>query len=179
MRPTPPTRIPDPSLVLLIGAAGSGKSTFAARHFAPAEILSSDSLRAALSGDAADQSVSGAAFALLHRRAAARLRAGQLTVVDATNVDDRSRSSLHAIARAASVPVVGFVLDLPAEIVLARNVDRSARTVPGHVVRRQLAALRACVDSGRLGQERFARLVRITDPLAADALVIVREPAAG
>ena len=33
--------IADPSLVVLIGAAGAGKSTFAARNFAPDEILSS------------------------------------------------------------------------------------------------------------------------------------------
>ena len=34
--------IPDYCLVVLIGASGSGKSTFAARHFLPTEVVSSD-----------------------------------------------------------------------------------------------------------------------------------------
>lgn len=37
--------VPDLSLVVLIGATGSGKSTFAARHFRPTEVLSSDFCR--------------------------------------------------------------------------------------------------------------------------------------
>ena len=32
--------IPDFALIVLIGASGSGKSTFAARHFKPTEIIS-------------------------------------------------------------------------------------------------------------------------------------------
>ena len=55
MAPATPLSIPDPSLVVLIGAAGSGKSTFAARHFAPGEVLSSDAYRALIAGDPADQ----------------------------------------------------------------------------------------------------------------------------
>ena len=38
--------IPDLSLVVLVGVSGSGKSTFAARHFKPTQVLSSDFCRA-------------------------------------------------------------------------------------------------------------------------------------
>jgi predicted ATPase len=68
--------IPDPSLVLLVGAAGAGKSTLAARLFPADEIVSSDALRALISGDEGDQRVSGAAFRILHRTVRRRLARG-------------------------------------------------------------------------------------------------------
>ncbi len=122
--------LPDPSLVVLIGAAGSGKSTFAARHFAPDEILSSDALRAAISGDAADQSVNKAAFRALHAALDRRLRTGRLTVVDATNVTREARRALLDRAAAAGIPAVAIVLDLAPDLVLARNAARPDRVVP-------------------------------------------------
>ncbi|HEY8987503.1 MAG TPA: AAA family ATPase, partial [Candidatus Limnocylindrales bacterium] len=73
-----------PWLVVLIGAAGAGKTTVARRLFAPDELLSSDELRAAVSGDAADQRATRPAFAILHRELGNRLAAGRLIVVDAT-----------------------------------------------------------------------------------------------
>ena len=54
-RPTSRSRSPADALVLLVGAAGSGKSTLAGRLFPPDSILSSDALRAELSGDPANQ----------------------------------------------------------------------------------------------------------------------------
>ena len=59
-------RIPNPSLVVLCGPAGSGKSTFAARHFPPTAIVSSDRCRAMLADDERDLSVSPEAFRLFH-----------------------------------------------------------------------------------------------------------------
>lgn len=177
MCPTPTVLIPDPSLVLLVGAAGAGKSTLATRRFAPEEILSSDTLRARLGGDPANQSVSGPAFAILHREAADRLRAARLTVIDATNVDRRARSALLALARSAGVPTVAIVLDLPTSLVLARNGARAGRSVPDTVVHRQLASLRASVEGRRLESEGFATVVRLTASDEVDALVVVRAPA--
>ena len=116
-----PLRIREPSLVVLIGAAGSGKSTLAARWFAPEEILSSDALRAFVSGDAADQRATKQAFAILQRTLDRRLMAGRTTVVDATNVTARARRELLAIARRAGVPAIAIVLDLPPAVVHARN----------------------------------------------------------
>ncbi len=58
--------LPEFSLVLLVGASGSGKSTFAAKHFKPTEVLSSDWCRAAVSDDPNDQGATKDAFELLH-----------------------------------------------------------------------------------------------------------------
>ncbi len=68
-------RIPDLCLVALIGISGSGKSMFAARHFAPTEVISSDSCRALVSDDENDQSATRDAFDVLHFIAAKRLAA--------------------------------------------------------------------------------------------------------
>jgi protein phosphatase len=144
-------RIPDPSLVVLVGAAGSGKSTFAARHFAPDEILSSDAFRALVAGDATDQRATRPAFAALHRALAQRLAAGRLSVVDATNVQSHARRTLLARARAAGVPVVAIVLDLSPEIVLARNAGRAGgAAVPDDAVRGHLSSLAATLTSDAL-----------------------------
>ena len=79
-------------------------------------------------------------------RARRRLARGQLTVVDATNVSASSRRALLARAAAAGVPATAIVLDLPAEIVLARNAARRPRVVDEAVVRHHLARLRASLD---------------------------------
>src|SRR5687768_18579225 len=102
--------IPDPSLVVLVGPAGAGKSSLAERLFAPDEILSSDDFRAAIAGDAADQRATKRAFAALHRALVRRLIAGRLTVVDATNVQRHARLSLLRRARAAAIPTLALVL---------------------------------------------------------------------
>ncbi len=170
--------IPDPSLVVLIGAAGVGKSTFAARHFAPDEILSSDRFRAMVSGDEADQGATHAAFGRLHRELARRLAAGKLTVVDATSVEPSSRRALLARAAAAGVPATAIVLDLPAEIVLARNAARRPRVVDEAVVRHHLARLRASLDGPAppLLREGFAQVVVLRDPAEVDRVRIRRHP---
>ena len=165
--------IPDPALVVLVGAAGAGKSTFAARHFAPDEVVSSDALREAIAGDAADQRASGPAFAALHRTVTRRLAAGRLTVVDATNVTPDARRELTRRARRAGVPAVAVVLDLPADLVMARNGARPGRRVPADVVRHQLADLAASLRAGMAG-EGWAAILRFDDPAVIDAVRVER-----
>lgn len=85
--------IPQLCLVVLIGASGSGKSTFAATHFGPFEVLSSDFCRGLVSDDENDQQATAAAFDVLRFIAGKRLAAGRLTVIDATNVAGRIEPS--------------------------------------------------------------------------------------
>ena len=137
----PEIHLPEPCLVVLVGAAGSGKTTLAARLFEPDQVLSSDAYRGIVAGDEADQTVSGVAFRLLHRDLERRLAARLTTVVDATNATTFARRSLTRIAERHRVPAVAIVLDLPAELVLARNATRGGRIVPEAAVRRQLGEL--------------------------------------
>jgi protein phosphatase len=120
--------------------------------------------------------VSGRAFAQLHRSLSRRLHAGTLTVVDATNVTAAARRPLLRRARAAGLPAVAIVLDLPADLVVARSVGRRERPVPVGVVQRQLAALDAASPDGLLRREGFLHVIRLTDPGAVERLRLTRSP---
>ena len=120
--------IPEMSLVALVGASGSGKSTFAGKHFAPTQVLSSDFFRGLVADDENDQSASAAAFDALHYVAAKRLAAGRVTVVDATNTQREPRKALVELAKTHHVLPVAIVLDMPEALCTARNAARP--TVP-------------------------------------------------
>jgi protein phosphatase len=168
--------LPDPSVVVLVGASGSGKSTLAGRLFDPAEVLSSDGLRADLTGSEADQRASGVAFRILHRTLERRAQAGQLTVVDATSVRAEHRRPLWQRARAAGLPTVAIVLDLPPAEILARNAGRAGRVVPVDIVERQLEALRHTMDAGRLIAESVDHVVVLRSIAAVATFRCERRP---
>ena len=109
----PVLAIPDLALVVLVGISGSGKSTFARRHFRSTQVLSSDVCRGLVADDENDQAATPAAFDVLHHIAGVRLRAGRLTVVDATNVKREDRAKLVQLARDHDVLPVAIVLDVP------------------------------------------------------------------
>ncbi|MET7345020.1 polynucleotide kinase-phosphatase [Streptomyces sp. NPDC005547] len=135
--------VTDLSLVVLIGASGSGKSTFARRQFKPTEVISSDFCRGLVADDENDQSASKDAFDVLHHIAGKRLAAGRLTVVDATNVQAEARRQLVRLAREHDVLPIAIVLDLPEEVCLARNAARpDGADMPRHVIQRHRRELR-------------------------------------
>jgi protein phosphatase len=169
--------LPEPCLVVLVGAAGAGKSTLAARLFSPDQVLSSDAHRALVAGDAADQGVTKTAFSILHRRLAQRMAEHRTTVVDATNVTAFTRRSLVRRAVSNGVPAIAIVLDLPQTLVLARNATRDGRIVPEDAVRRQLGDLAASLRRGSLATEEFAQVHVIRTSAELDELALAGEPA--
>jgi protein phosphatase len=146
--------LPADALVALVGIAGSGKSTFAARHFTPTQVLSSDQLRAMISDSPSTQGATDDAFELLHRILAMRLRRGRLTVVDATNVEEWARRELIVEARRHRRPCVAIVLDVPLEVAVARNAARPAPRPPPSALKRQARWLHDSIPT--LVHEGFA-----------------------
>ena len=166
--------IPDFALVCLIGPSGSGKSSLAAKHFLPTEVVSSDRCRALVADDEAALDANDDAFELLRATAAIRLRRRLLTVVDATSVRREDRASLVALAREFHALPVALVLDLDPATCAARNAAREDRAFGPHVPRQHSQALRRGLKG--LGKEGFRARRVLRDPEQVDALEIVREP---
>jgi protein phosphatase len=152
--------IPALSLVVLVGVSGSGKSTFARKHFLGTEVISSDFCRGLVADDENDQAATKDAFDVLHYIAGKRLAAGRLTVIDATNVQPEARKQLVALAREHDVLPVAIVLDAPERVCLERNAQRADRQFGPQVIARQRQQLRRGLRS--LKREGF-RGVHILD----------------
>ena len=170
-----PTRIgiPAGALVVLIGAAASGKSTFAARQFDGDWIVASDRLRVELTGATPDDVV----FAELHRRVQAALVAGRTVVVDATNTDWMRRAELISRAHNHGRPAIAIAFDLPLELCLARNATRR-RTVVAGVIRRQHGALRRDLDRLDVEGFRSVHVLRTVHEVEQAAVQIEKGPVA-
>ncbi|KUJ67021.1 polynucleotide kinase-phosphatase [Streptomyces albus subsp. albus] len=166
--------VTDLSLVVLIGATGSGKSTFAARHFKPTEVISSDFCRGLVSDDENDQSASRDAFDVLHYIAGKRLAAGRRTVIDATSVQPEGRKQLVRLAREHDVLPIAIVLDVPEEVCAARNAERPDRSaLPRHVIQRHQRELRRSLR--HLEREGFRKVHVLRGVAEVEAAEIVTE----
>jgi protein phosphatase len=167
-------RIPDFAVVALIGSSGSGKSSFAARHFLPTEVISSDRCRGWVSDDETDQSATKDAFEVLHFLAGKRLAGRKLTVIDATNVRPEDRKLLVALARKYHALPVAIAFDVPDDICIERNKSRPDRQFGAQVVRNQTRLLRGSLRG--LQREGFRHVFTLNSVEAIEAATIVREP---
>jgi alkanesulfonate monooxygenase SsuD/methylene tetrahydromethanopterin reductase-like flavin-dependent oxidoreductase (luciferase family)/predicted kinase len=152
--------LPDPAVVVLAGAAGSGKSTWAGARFRAPEIVSSDQLRAVVGSGPADLEATEEAFALLDQIAAARTRRGLTTVIDTLGLDPDRRRDYLRLARAAGLPGVLVIMDTRAALCRRRNRERD-RPVPAPVLTEQLRRTRQLVEEAL--DEGWDRLVVVSD----------------
>lgn len=115
----------DPIYALLIGAPGSGKSTFAARHFPPDAIASTDRSRILVCGTPANMAAQPAALRVVQAVVEGRLEHQMPVVVDATNTEPGKRGALLAAGRRWNRPTIAIVLATPLDVCLHRNALRT------------------------------------------------------
>jgi protein phosphatase len=164
--------IPELALVALIGTSGSGKSTFAKKHFKRTEIISSDECRALVSDDENSQSATTDAFDVLYYIAGKRLKNGLLTVIDATNVQKESRKGLIELARTHHCLPVAIVLDLREDVCEARNKERTDRNFGSHVIRQQKQQLNKSIRG--LKDEGFRQIIILKSVEEIEAVVGIK-----
>ena len=165
--------LPTPCLVVLVAPSGAGKSTFASRHFANTEIVSSDRCRALVADSEADQSATQDAFDLVHLIARKRLERRKLAVIDATSLRAESRAALVEIARRANLPAVAIALALDESELVRRAAARPDRRVPEGTVRKHAAQFQEALPL--LSGEGFSA-VHVVDASELDNVRMVREP---
>jgi protein phosphatase len=167
--------IPELSLVVLIGASSSGKSTFARRFFKPTEIVSSDACRAMVRDDENSLEGSNDAFDVARFITGKRLKAGLLTVIDATNVQEAARKDWVRLAREYHVLPTAIVFNMPEKLCSARGAVRPDRDMGKHVIPQQISQLRRSLRHLKL--EGFRNIIEFRSPEEVDAIEgIVRDP---
>jgi len=165
--------LPDPALVVLVGASGSGKSTWARACYRSAEVVSADDLRGVVGSGRHDLDASAEAFALLDLIVGGRVRRGLSTVVDTLGLDDVRRRGWLDLARAHRLPAVVVAFDTPAELCRRRNADRD-RPVPAPVLTQQVRSFRALRPV--LADEGWDRVLEVAGADVAPAPAATPQP---
>ncbi|WP_285647130.1 ATP-binding protein [Lentzea sp. NBRC 102530] len=150
--------LPNPCVVLMVGASGAGKSTVAAAFAARRpglEVLSYDVAQ----GDGGV--CTPASVDQVHAVLAERCAAGASSVVDGTHRQADRRVAVVALATAHDLPVLAVVLRVPLASCL-RNQHRRARHVPEADVRAHHAAVEAALPL--LPHEGYTAVVVLDEP---------------
>ena len=133
-----------PSLILLVGIPGSGKTTYAEKYI---EVcgnvihLSSDKIRAELWGSEATQGDNNEVFSLMQSRAIEALNNGHNVIYDATNITRKDRSYIISLCP-KFVKIECHIVWAPIETCIERDAARK-RTVGKEVIDKMLKRFQA------------------------------------
>ncbi|MEL6834407.1 MAG: polynucleotide kinase-phosphatase [Bacteroidota bacterium] len=161
--------LPEKSLVLLIGASSAGKSTFAAQHFRPSTVISSDQCRIMVADSEQVLTANEATFSVLHLIVEKRLERGLFTVVDATNLDEGGRKTLVDLAYQYHLKPQAIVIHTDLEVLYERNEARSDRNIAQRSLQRQHRRVRQ--TARHLRKEGFQRIYHLQH---TDAEVVLK-----
>ena len=128
----------NPSVVMMVGVPGSGKSYIAEQlsELLAIDVLSSDECRKELTGDANDQSMSREAWDLVRERAQDAITDGRSVIIDGTHNNQEGRRRDIAQYRSfGAKAVIGINIVTSLETAKVRNAGRE-RVVPEFVLER-------------------------------------------
>lgn len=130
-------------LYVMIGAPGSGKSTFISTHLNQKDILwvSRDAIRYSLVAEDEDyfskEDEVVRTFIQHINNALSQESPYQYIYADATNLSKKSRKQLLNQLKIKPDAMIGIYFDLPLEVIQQRNAQRTGRErVPAHIVER-------------------------------------------
>ena len=133
-----------PTLILLVGIPGSGKTTYVQKYITEHRStmhISSDQIRAELWGDESIQGDNNEVFSLMQSRAIEALNNGNNVIYDATNITRKDRA--YIISQCPKfVKIEAHIIWAPIETCIERDVNRE-RTVGKEVIDRILKRFQA------------------------------------
>jgi F420-dependent oxidoreductase-like protein len=164
-------------VIILVGASGAGKSTWAQANFPPDSIVSSDRLRAMVGTGEHDMRASTDAFDVLDMIVERRTKRRLITVVDTLGMDARRRAKWLRDARKHNLPCFAIGFDVTARDARTRLQARG-RPVPAAVLKQQLETWRelrtALMDEGFTGVCIDPGAIEVVPPQFVEAPALAR-----
>lgn len=152
-----------PCLIVLMGIAGVGKSSWAQARYPHEQVVSADQMRLLVSDSESNQYASSQAWHLVTEFVAGRCELGRRAIIDATHVKREERLRWITFASEHAIPTQLVWFDIAPEESLARQAHRT-RKVSQRILKRQHAQMH---DAGKLSllalrQEGWDRILRVT-----------------